>query len=109
MDSDIDLDISFRFLGLTENQASELKNEFENAELSRHFKTNKIVGTIPLSGQLIEDIALFIKLHSVSPKDVDIFISFITEYDSRIIDMPDFVARAAEVLGARMTLSYTII
>ncbi len=47
--------------------------------------------------------------NKVQKEDTDIFISFVTEYDSRIIDVPNYVNEAILKLGSKLVLSYTIV
>ncbi|MGE6451152.1 hypothetical protein ACQKC5_01975 [Shewanella baltica] len=108
MDSDIDLVVSFRFLALSEEQADELKATGLLSRFGVHFKTKKITGLIPLSSSSTVGISEFIKKHGIEVSDTDIFISFSTEYDSRIIDIPDFVNEAILKIGSKMVLSYTV-
>jgi hypothetical protein len=86
MDSDIDLEINFRFLALSEKQAASLKKNIIESEFGKHFKTKNITGLVPLSVANISLIYAFIEENKISVGDTDIFISFVTEYDTHIID-----------------------
>ncbi|WP_440904813.1 hypothetical protein ACMZOO_00875 [Catenovulum sp. SX2] len=109
MDSDIKLDVCFRFLELSQQQAIELEAVFHNVKFGRHFKSKQIVGLVALDGQLVDAIGNFMQSHDIEPLSTDIFVSFITEYDSRIIELPDFVAKASIALGVKINLSYTVL
>ena len=108
MESNINLEISFRFLGLSEEQAGVLKIKNLGAKFGVHFKTKKITGLIPLSESCIPKIREFIEDQNISIPDTDVCISFITEYDSRIVDIPNYVNKAISIIGSKMVLSYTI-
>ena len=108
MESDIELKITFRFICLSDSQADKLSEEFEESKFGKHFKTKMPVGLIPLKEENIQLISKFIATNNIATENTDIFISFITEYDTRIVEIPQYVARAATELKSKMTLSYTI-
>ena len=109
MESDINLEVSFRFLSLSKDQADALKATDLVSNFGVHFKTKKITGLIPLSSSSTIGISEFIENHKIDVSDTDIFISFLTEYDSRIIDIPNYVNEAILKIGSKMVLSYTIV
>ncbi|UCX05129.1 hypothetical protein [Shewanella glacialimarina] len=109
MDSDIELEISFRFLDLSEKQVVILRQVIPESEFGTHFKTKSPTGIVPLSEANISLISLFMEGCSISKEKTDIFISFVSEYDKRIIDVPAYVNQAVVKLGSKLTLSYTIV
>lgn len=109
MDSNINLNVSFRFLALTENQAAALKNTNLAPTFGTHFKTKSITGSVPLSEDNIDQIFSFIKENNISKEFTDIFVSFVTEHDSRIIEVPDYVNHAVVKIGSKQVVSYTIV
>jgi len=109
MDSDIDLEINFRFLALSKEQAVLLKSIIIESEFGKHFQTKEITAIVPLNVYNISLIFAFIENNNISVRDTDIFISFVTEYDTRIIDIPEFVNEAIVKLGSKLTLSYTVV
>lgn len=108
MESDIELKISFRFLELSEKQATALRSSELVAKFGTHFKTKSITGIVPLNVVNINQISIFIDENNISKETTDIFISFVTEYDTRIIDIPSFVNQAVIKLSCKLVLSYTI-
>ncbi len=108
MESDIKLDVCFRFLDLTQEKSDELKVLNLGSKFGVHFKTKKITGLVPLNESCIPKIQSFIKSNDIPISDTDIYISFITDYDSRIIDIPEYVNEAVSKIGSKMVLSYTI-
>jgi hypothetical protein len=108
MDSDIELNISFRFSELSDNQADALKDVIPEAGFGTHYKTKKTTGSVPLSEPIIPLLSMFIEKHDIEKDNTDIFISFVSEYDTRIIDVPNYVNLAVVKLGSKITLSYTI-
>ena len=108
MNSDIELEINFRFLSLTEEQVPLLSEELSDASFRDHFKNKCKVGCINLTSDRIDLVSKFMKENSIESKNTDIFLSYITEYDSRILDIPEYVAKASVALGSKITLSYTI-
>ena len=109
MDSDIELKISFRISELSEKQAVALKEVIPESGFGKHHKTKKTTGIIPLRNNNIPLISSFMNSNNISKDITDIFISFVSEYDTRIIDVPDYVNQAVIKLGSKLTLSYTII
>ena len=108
MESEIDLNISFRFLDLSEIQAAALKHSKLAANFGTHYKTKITTAIVPLNGTNIDRISVFIKENNISKELTDIFISFVTEYDTHIIDVPVFVNQSVLKLGSKLVLSYTI-
>jgi len=109
MESDLNLNISFRFFELTEFQAASLKKEFSGARLGTHHKSKKTTGNVPLNSKNISLIVNFMNTHNLSLEITDIFISFVSEYDTHIIDIPEYVNEAVRTIGSKLSLSYTIV
>ena len=109
MDSGIELDTSFRFLALTERQAEALQLSGMDCEFGRHHRTNAITGVVPLNGTVISKLENFVNQQSIEISSTDIFVSFTTEYDSRIIDIPCHVNEIIKKLGSRLVVSYTVL
>lgn len=109
MESHIELETSFRFLDLSKEQADELKSSGLACEFGEHFKTKAITGIVPLESTAISQIAEFIGRKNIPVAATDIFVSFTTEYDTRIIDIPNYVNEAIAKLGSKMVLSYTVL
>ena len=109
MESDIELKINFRFLELTEKQAAALKISKLGAKFGTHFKSQKPTGVVPLNKNNIDLISNFIKENEIPSGLTDIFISFVTEYDTRTIDIPDYVNQVVKELGSKIVVSYAIV
>ena len=109
MDSDIELNISFRFSELSENQVVALKVTIPEAGFGTHHKTKRTTGSVPLNEPNIPLLSTFIEKHGIEKDITDIFISFVSEYDTHIIDVPNYVNHAVVKLGSKLTLSYTIV
>jgi len=109
MDSDIDLKISFRFLELSEGQAFALKNDNLEATFGTHFKTKSITGSVPLREDNIDQVSSFIEENHISKDSTDIFVSFVTEYDTRIFEVPNYVNQAVVKIGSQLVVSYSIV
>jgi len=108
MESDIKLEVCFRFLDLTQKNSDDLKLLNLESKFGVHFKTKNITGLVSLNESCISEILSFIESNDISISDTDIYISFRTDYDSRIIDIPEYVNEAVSKIGSRMVLSYTI-
>lgn len=109
MDSDVALQISYRFLSLTDAQALGLKKEFSRCQFGKHFSTGEITASLELEHTDIGKLAAFVRENAVEPGATDIFISFVTEYDSRIIDIPPYVNKAIRETGSKLVVSYTVV
>ena len=109
MDSNIETNISFRFLDLTESQAGTIRKTELQASFGTHHKTNKITCLIPLNNKNAKDLISLVELHFPENEETDIFISFVTEYDTRIIDIPSFVNQIIKRIETKLTVSYTIV
>ncbi len=109
MNSNIELNISFRFSALSEDQAEALNKSELESKFGVHFKTKRVTASVPLNEDNVSLISDFMDENNISKENTDIFISFVTEYDTRIIDVPGFVNQAVKKLGSEMVLSYTIV
>ncbi|PTN11438.1 hypothetical protein [Nitrosomonas aestuarii] len=107
MESDVELSCHFRFLSLSESQAEQLKSVCKEVDFCRHFKTQKVTASIELSEAVIPALVEFVKLNSVRQSETDIFISVLSEYDSRIVDIPEFINKAIIALGCKLVFSFT--
>ncbi len=109
MDSDIELNISFRFFSLTEELSNEIKSSLEASSCRPNKKLGGFVVCVPLTPSSLEFIGSFITSNNVEVENTDIFVSFVTEYDSRVIDLPNDITKASFSIGSPVTLSYTVV
>ena len=109
MDSDIKLDISFRFFSLSEELANEIKSINEASSCRPNRKLGGFVVCVPLTPSTLEFVASFVTSHNVEVENTDIFVSFATEYDARIITLPNIISKASFSIGSPVTLSYTVV
>ena len=109
MDSDIELDISFRFLSLSETLANEIKPLVKASSYRPNRKLGGFVVCVPLTPTSLEFIESFVSSHDVDIESTDIFVSFTTEYDSRIIELPNIITKASFSIGSPVTLSYAVV
>lgn len=109
MDSDIELDISFRFLSLSETLANEIRPFLEASSYRANRKLGGFVVCVPLTPTSLEFIESFVSSHDVEIENTDIFVSFTSEYDSRIIKLPSILTKASCSIGSTVTLSYTVV
>ncbi len=109
MESDVQLNTRFRFLALSEDQAENLNENILEAEFGVHHKTKNTTASVSLNENNIPHILAFIENNKVLKENTDIFISFVSEYDSQIIDIPSFVNQAIVRLDSKLVLSYTIV
>ncbi len=107
MDSDVELKCHFRFLSLSDVQAEKLKSACKEVDFGRHFKTQKVTASIELSEAVIPTLVEFVKLNSVPQTETDIFISILSKYESRIVDIPEFINKAIISLGSKLVFSFT--
>ena len=100
--------VAFRFLALTPQLGKELQRNIPTSTLSRHFKTKKVVGCIPVTCRTkIKQIAEFQRTHSVALADCDVFVSVSTDRDTEIVDVPKIVNRIIKEIDCRVVFSFT--
>ena len=99
---------SFRFLGLSDDQADELSSIIEAAEFGQHHATGKTVGFIELSdSSKIEVIREFAVRHKFESTDCDIFISIASEKRDEIWRAPRAVNNMLKQFDCPIVFSYT--
>jgi len=109
MDADIELNISFRFLALSEELVSEAKLSLKVSSCRPNKKLGGYVVCIPLTQSSLVSITSFVTSNNIKIENTDIFISFATEYDSRILKLPSLIAKASVYIGSPVTLSHTVV
>lgn len=106
-DQGIDLCCSLRFLALSNEQAERLSQLSLGASFGKHFKTKSITSSVELSESAIPVLQEFIVINGIDATTTDIFISVLTEYDTRIIDVPNYVNKAVIAIGSNIVFSFT--
>lgn len=107
--SEIEVDISFRFLKLDKLQAYTLKREIAFSSFREHHKDEHFVGIVQLSEKSIHEINDFYVRQQVSLADCDIFISVVSEFDSNIVDIPNVVNKMLKYIDCKLTYSFTVV
>jgi len=99
---------SFRFLGLSDDQAEELSSLIETAEFGEHHSTGKTVGFIELrDSSNIEIIGEFADKHQFEPTECDIFVSIASEKRDEIWRAPRTVNYMLKRFDCPIVFSYT--
>ena len=109
MDAGIELNIGFRFLALSEDLVCEAKLSLKASSCRPNKKLGGYVVCVPLTQSSLVSIASFMTSHNIKIENTDIFISFATEYDSRVLKLPHIIAKASVYIGSPVTLSYTVV
>jgi hypothetical protein len=109
MGSDIKMEVSFRFLSLSHTQALELERKFRVADFGKHFKTGELTASLNLECIDLEALSSFLGETEIEVGATDIFISLVSEYDSRIVNVPSCVHEAIKTIGSKLVLSYTVV
>jgi len=109
MDSEIELNISFRFFSLTEELSNEIKSSLKASSCRPNKKLGGFIVCMPLTQSSLEFIESFVTSNKVEVENTDIFVSFVTEHDSRIIGLPNIITKASFSIGSPVTLSYTVV
>jgi hypothetical protein len=105
----MEIEASFRFLGLDKLQAITLEREIVGASQRKHFKHDCYVGSVPLVDQYIEDINNFYVRQRVRIEECDIFLSIVTESSSNIVEVPEIVNRLLKYIDCKLTFSFTVV
>ncbi len=109
MGSDVKMEVSFRFLSLSRKQALELERKFRFADFGKHFKTGESTASLNLEYIDLEAVCSFLGETEIEVGATDIFISLVSEHDSRIVDVPSCVHEAIRTIGSKLVLSYTVV
>ena len=99
--------VSFRFLELTEEQASSLVNEVNLSKYRAHFKNPCFVGRIPLNESTLKEIVAFFNKYRISLETCDIFLSISTGSDTEIWEAPNIVNQMLKHIDCKLTFSFT--
>jgi len=107
-ESNIDLHSLFRVFSLTDEQVDLLNETDLNCEWGEHFQTKMPNAIFDLEKCDIESLHRYTNTAKVNPKNMDIFLSFRTEYSTRILGVPKVVNKAIKTFDCDITISYTV-
>lgn len=100
--------VSFRFLGLSDKVAAELKRAIPIAEFGLHYKTKKNVGSIPIvDSSLIIKIDQFRRSNLIKPTECDIFVSIASTKNDEVWRAPKSVNYLVNIVGCPIVFSFT--
>jgi predicted Zn-dependent protease len=107
----VELDCSVRFIGICQEDKDSLMEIWEERGLGvrRYYKDkSKYVAVVELdknrSIELVEQ-----SIHVVSTGEQDIFISFSTDSDSEIFEVPSHIVEVSSKFNLKINISYTVI
>ena len=103
------LNVSFRFLALSVDDANQLGKLPIDASFGQHHKTGDTTAIIPLNNNAVKHILEFVKDRDIDTEETDIFMSLVTDYDTRILDVPREVNEVINALDCRLVYSFTYV
>ena len=99
---------SFRFLTLTEAQASELARLIPSTDFGTHHETGRTVGSIELvDSKHVVTIDEFRRAHSLRATDCDVFISIASDRRDEVWRAPKVVNYVVNIVNCPIVFSYT--
>lgn len=107
-ESNVDLKCTLRMLSLTEEQMTILSGMDLTYTPGAHYKTGMPNAIFNLDKCCLKDIHAFATLAGIHSSDIDICMSFRTDYDNRLIGVPKSVNQAIKLFDCEMVINYTI-
>ena len=106
--TNIETEISFRFLSVDKFQAFSLYREIFGSSHRKHHKNDSYVCCVPLTEENFEDINNFYVRQRVELNSCDIFMSVSSASDTGIVDTPNIVNRMLKHIDCKLTFSFTV-
>ena len=107
--SNVEAEISFRFLSLDKFQAYSLVREILGSTHEEHSENKCYVACVPLTQQNFEDINDYYVRQRIEIEACDIFISVNSDSASGIVDIPIIVNRMLKYIDCKLTFSFTVV
>lgn len=107
IEQNIEADISFRFLNLDKLQAFTLTREVQGATYSKDVQNDCYVGSVPLSGHLLDSLNIFYVRQQVKLIDCDILIALTSSAHSGMFVTPQIVNQMLKHIDCRLTFFFT--
>ena len=97
---------------ISENKAQEIKRKYSSEYITSHKKRDNSGFTI--SVKIIDGVNYcFLKemlnTMQIERDNYDLFVSVITESDTEIIEIPEYVERVAKLIAAQYVFSFTVV
>ena len=105
--SNVEAEISFRFLSLDKFQAYSLVREIVNSTHEEHSENKCYVACVPLTQQNFEDINDYYVRQRIEIEACDILVSVNSDSRSGIVDVPVIVNRMLKYIDCKLTFSFT--
>ena len=98
----------FRFLGLSEKQSAQLRDEFPSVEVDRHSRTGMLVGTIELNDvNTVVKIAEFKRAQKIAAFECDVYISILSDKRDETWRAPKLVNYVVNIVNCPIVFTYT--
>lgn len=101
---------SFRFLRLNQSLVKQVQAHFPGARARLREEPSIFGVMIPTSPDTdFAWIERLIEEHQIPEQDYDVFISIVTDSDSRIISMPRYLVDLVRRIGGQVEFSFTVV
>lgn len=108
-ESKITLKSLLRVFSLSDDQVDLLNESDLICRQGKHFETGLPNAIFDLEKCDIDLLYKFTTLANIDPSNVDIFLSFRTEYSTRILRVPKVVNKAVKKFDCEVNISYTVL
>lgn len=105
--SNVEAEISFRFLSLDKFQAYSLVREIVISTHEEHSENKCYIACVPLTQQNFEDINDYYVRQRIEIEACDILVSVNSDSRSGIVDVPVIVNRMLKYIDCKLTFSFT--
>ena len=106
--SNVEAEISFRFLSLDKFQAYSLVREILGATHEEYCENKCYVACVPLTQQNFEDINDYYVRQRIELDACDILISVNVNSTSGIVNIPVIVIRMLKYIDCKLTIAFTV-
>jgi len=105
--SNVEAEVSFRFLSLDKFQAYSLVREIVSSTHEEHSENKCYVACVPLTQHNFEDINDYYVRQRIEIEACDILVSVSSDSRSGIVDVPVIVNRMLKYIDCKLTFSFT--
>jgi len=105
--SNVEAEVSFRFLSLDKFQAYSLVREIVSFTHEEHSENKCYVACVPLTQHNFEDINDYYVRQRIEIEACDILVSVSSDSSSGIVDVPVIVNRMLKYIDCKLTFSFT--
>lgn len=107
--SNIEAEISFRFLSLDKFQAYSLAREILGSTHKKNSVNNSYIASVPLTKKNFEDINDYYVRQRIEIEACDILVALSADSNTGLADIPIIVNRMLKYIDCKLTFSFTMI